>query len=263
MSIKYLVVNPYLTEIKDIEARLFKGTVPVNIVQPLGCNYDCYLAEDEADPASFQLSLTSGLLGKFIKEGHIKVVEVNGLGVGVTKLDTKVINPNIEKIEKVEVESKGKQDLNAFIKENNLNTDKIIEYLKNHLSEFMLKSDLDKQLRYAKVRLDGAEIIGDDKEIEFWSQKLNSLTSQMNDINKVVVNKGEIEKVAEKVVEAIGENLKISYDEFKNYKYQQKLNFIKHTTFVGILDSIIANEKSSLLVNTATTRKEQLGEKRG
>lgn len=258
MTVKYLVVNPYLTEIKDIESRLFPGKVPVNIVQPLGCNHNEYLHTDEADPASFQLSLTSGLLSKFIKEGHIKVVTEDDL-----KVEVKTSNI---KEEKIEVKPKIKQDsntdkhdlnvfdLNAFVKENNLSIDKIVDYLRKYLSDFMLKSDLDKQIRYAKVRLDGAEIIGDNKEIEFWSQKLNTL----NNLNTLVTEKDQPAQT-ESIVKTVEEPKEFVLNDFLNLKYQDKLNFIKTTNNLEALDIVINTQGiPKTFIVTAVNRKKQL-----
>lgn len=239
MVLKYKVINPYLKEIKDIDIMVpkYSGS-PVSIIQPLSCNYGEFLDVSNADAEGFQASLTNGLLKKFIKEGHIELVEVDD--------DNNLVQKKTQAIVKEAVGETN--ELLAFIQTNKINVNKLINFiLDNNILEELQenKDDLNKKLDYFKIRLQGAKLINNKQEIEEWTNNIRELELTLKEPEEAI----KVEKI---IVE-------FDYDkEYKDLKYQEKTNFIKKNENITILDTILLQEKSAALIKAVASRKAQL-----
>jgi hypothetical protein len=235
---KYRVVDPRITWINDVDAK-YSGADDIlqGVIQKLSATYNEYLLEEYAIPESWDKSLRSGLLRKFIDNGMIKmeVIEEKDDSNGI---DPIYANPyNQKPIKEIENETKKTIDWNSLTLEEKrkmLENEEEIE--KSEITRKIVKENKIKNLKTKKVKKTKVKNVIKKIDVENNKEKINAIANNATADNRV-------------------EN---KLDSFNNLKYQQKLQFISTCDDIKLLDEIISSDNTDMILIRAMKRRKLL-----
>ena len=277
--IKYKVVDRRISYIPDIWASYRnKGNDPKavgGVRQALSATYNDYLLIDEyADQESFEVSLKSGILRKFIDQGLI--VEEDVESKKVNKLATVLAsNPferkSVKSMEAEEAAANKKAEVPEVV-DSKVEIPKIV--VSKPLAE-LSTSELLKLLKDAKKK---DKAIEEEKMQKRVTNNFPNLIANSNekelDEHSIEVNediddtesidweeKQEVKEAPKKEPIFISAKTPTTIEEFSKLKYQEGLHAISVITDIGLLTLIAQNAKQNLTKNRAIQRLEIL--KRG
>lgn len=226
---KYKVVNPDLKEINDIETKSSDSQRPaVDIIQNLNCTYNEYLDTSLAYPDSLANSLSEGgRLKYFIDNGHILEVYLDEEG---NEIPASAVQKEQEVKEQMDIQV---ADFMNLLKDNNVNFQDLI-------SAIGASKTLNKPVELSKTLPT--------------KRKYTKKSDKNKQVNLEVVpptTQVAIEStsnVLDNVIDSMKDDL---LNEYKELKYQDRIQFLKELDDKYTLQEILKIETSSLLKSIA------------